>query len=224
MTPQQTIESEPTSSAAPQSFADWLQVNTRYVGIAAGVLAVAAIGYWYYLRSAELKRINAERGLTQAKQSMAAGNPALAMADLQKVVTRYKGTPAGSEAAMVLAQVHYDQGKPDEGLNALESYASRGGSGENFGAVMSLVGDGRLLSGKPDDAASAYKQAADATSRPGERALYRAKQARALMVADKDAEARTIWRELIDDPEAVAVKSEATVRLGELEVRPAGRS
>src|SRR5258708_2869105 len=119
MTPQQTIESEPTET---QSFADWFQANSKAVSIGVGVIALGALGYWFYLRSAEIKRHNADRGLTQAKQSLSAGNQALAESDLKKVADRYKGTPAGAQAAMLLAQVLYDQGKPADGIKALEPF------------------------------------------------------------------------------------------------------
>src|SRR5437773_829343 len=102
MTPQQTIESEPTKT---QSFADWFAANSRIAYIGAGVVAAAAIGAWFYLRSGEIKRQNAERSLNQAKQSLAAGNIALAQSDLQKVVGRYQGTVSGAQAAMLLAQI-----------------------------------------------------------------------------------------------------------------------
>jgi predicted negative regulator of RcsB-dependent stress response len=223
--PQQTIESEPVSSTdSSLSVGEWFQVNSRWVGIGAIVAVAAAAGVWYYMSSAKLKRENAERGLTQAKQSFAAGNAALAQSDLQKVVERYKGTPAGGEAALVLAQMDYEQGKYAEGLAVLQPYATRSASGENLGPIMSLIGDGLNQTNKLADAADAFRQAADATSRPGERALYRAKQARALMAAGKDADARTIWQQLHDDPDAVAMHSEATIRLGELNAKPAGRS
>ena len=64
-----------------QSFAEWMQANTRAVGIGAAVVVIAAAGYWFYLRSAEIKRSNAERGLNQAKQSLAAGNAGLAQSE-----------------------------------------------------------------------------------------------------------------------------------------------
>src|SRR5688500_4139225 len=116
MSPQQTIETE------GWSFIDWLQANTRVVTIGAAILLVGGVGYWFYVRSGEIKRLNAERGLSQAKQSLTAGNNALAATDLQRVASRYKGTPAGAQAAMLLAQLHYDQGKYADGLKALESY------------------------------------------------------------------------------------------------------
>jgi predicted negative regulator of RcsB-dependent stress response len=221
MTPQQTIETEPTNT---QSFNEWLQTNSRAVGIGAAVVVVAAIGYWFYMRSAEIKRQNADRGLNQAKQSLSAGNAALAESDLQKVAVRYKGTPAGGEAAMILAQLEYEQGKFAEGLKALEPYQSGSAAGPNLAAVWSLTGDGQLVSGKPVEAASSYQKAADATALPGEKSIHQAKAARALMLAGKNEEARALWEKLATDPNANAVRNEAEIRLGELSAKPAGKS
>jgi predicted negative regulator of RcsB-dependent stress response len=219
MTPVQTIDSEDTPS-----FADWIQRNSRLVGIGAALVAVAAAGYWFYLRSADIKRQNAERGLNQAKQSLAAGNAALATTDLQRVATRYKGTPSGAQAAMILTQLNYQQGKFAEGVQVLEPYKSAGASGANLAAVWSLVADGQLAQGKLDEAAASYRSAAEATKLPGTRALLRAKVARSLMSAGKNAEARAIWEELATDPDAAVVQNEAVIRLGELTVQPAGKS
>lgn len=222
MTPQQqTIE---TDSAKSQSFSEWLQANTKAVWIGAAVVVLASAGYWFYMRSAEIKRLNAERGLSQAKQSLAAGNAALAQTDLQRVADRYKGTPAGSQSAMLLAQLDYDQGKPADGIKVLEPYQTSSAAGPNLAAIWSLTGDGQLAMGKPAEAASSYQKAADATSLPGERSLYLAKAARAYMTAGKVAEARAIWERLATDPDALAVQNEAEIRLGELSARPAGKS
>ena len=219
MTPVQTIETDDTPN-----FFDWIQRNSRAVGIGAALVAIGAAGYWFYLRSAEIKRVNAERGLNQAKQSMAAGNAALATTDLQRVATRYKGTPSGAQAAMLLAQLNYEQGKFAEGVQILEPYQSERAAGQSLSAIYGLVADGQLAQGKADDAASTYAKAAAATELPGSRAMFRAKQARALMTGGKNAEARTIWEELAKDPEAAVVANEANIRLGELTVQPAGKS
>jgi predicted negative regulator of RcsB-dependent stress response len=221
MTPQQTIETEPTRT---QSFPEWIQANSRAVGIGAVVVLVAGAGYWFYLRSAEIKRLNAERGLSQAKQSLNAGNAGLAQTDLQRVASRYKGTPAGSQAAMLLAKLEYDQGKYAEGIKALEPYQTASAAGPNLAPVWALTADGQLALGQAAAAASSYQKAAEATSLPGERSMYWAKAARAFMTAGKDADARAIWERLSTDPDAVAVKNEAEIRLGELSAKSAGRS
>jgi len=220
MTPvQTTFDTDETPT-----FFDWLQRNSRLIGIGAALVAVAGAGYWFYLRSAEIKRLNAERGLNQAKQSMAAGNAALATTDLQRVATRYKGTASGAQAAMLLAQLNFDQGKFAEGVQILQPYQTPGASGDNLASVHSLVADGQLAEGKVEDAASTYAKAAEATKLPGSRALLRAKQARALMTAGKNAEAKAIWEDLARDPDASVVANEANIRLGEILAQPAGKT
>jgi predicted negative regulator of RcsB-dependent stress response len=221
MTPVQTIETEGTPS---QNFATWVQKNTRLVGIGAALVAVAAAGYWFYLRSAEIKRLNAERGLNQAKQSLAAGNSALATTDLQRVATRYRGTPSGAQAAMLLAQLNYQQGKYAEGLQVLEPFQAYRVGGPNLAAIWSLTADGQVSTGNLDAASASYRKAAEATNLPGQRAYYMAKVARTLMAAGKNAEARSIWESLATDPDAAAVQNEARIRLGELTAQPAGKS
>ena len=218
MAQQQLIETE------GWSFFDWIQANTRAVTIGAILVIAGGAGYWFYTRSLEIKRVNAERNLNQAKQSLAAGNAALAATDLQRVATRYKGTPAGAQAAMLLAQHNFDQDKFDEGLRVLQPYQAAGAAGRSLGAIWALTGDGLLSQAKVDEAVAAFRRAAEATTYPGEKALYLSKAARSLQMAGKNAEAREIWERLKQDPEASLVHSEADIRLGELNASTAGKS
>ncbi|HUR22003.1 MAG TPA: tetratricopeptide repeat protein [Vicinamibacterales bacterium] len=218
MAQQQLIETE------GWSFFDWIQANTRAVTIGAALVVAGGAGYWFYTRSVDIKRLNAERGLNQAKQSMAAGNAALATTDLQRVASRYKGTPAGAQAAMLLAQYDFDQDKFDDGLKVLQPYQTSSAAGRNLGAIWSLTGDGLLSKAKVDEAVSAFRKAADATTYPGEKAVYLSKAARSLQMAGKNAEAKEIWERLKKDPEASLVHSEADIRLGELASQAAGKS
>jgi predicted negative regulator of RcsB-dependent stress response len=217
MSPVQTIETEGGS----ETFFEWIQRNSRLVTIGAALVVVAAAGWWFYLRSAEIKRLNAERGLNQAKQSLAAGNAALATTDLQRVATRYKGTPAGAQAAMVLAQLNFQQGKFAEGVQALEPYHSERSAGPSLAAVWALTGDGQASQGKLDDAVASYRKASDASDLGGFKALYMAQAARTLMAGGKTAEAKTIWESLATDPDAAVVQNEAAIRLGEIAAQSA---
>src|SRR5881275_2586975 len=131
-------------------FMDWFQINSRYIGIGAVVVAVAAAGYWFYLRSQQIKTVNAERSLMQAEQSLQSGNTALATSDLQRVATRYKGTSAGTEAAMLLAQTDYNTGKYQDGVKVLEEVSGKAGGSE--ASLQSLIGDGYSQLGKTADA------------------------------------------------------------------------
>ena len=214
MPQQQRIEDE------GWTFFDWLQANNRALTIGGAVVVVALLGGWFYMRSGELRLLNAERMLNQAKQSIAAGNVPLAQADLQRVATRYKSTPSGAQAAMILAQMQYDEGNYAEGLQTLNPF--RTGAGALQASVLSLIADGQLASGQAAEAADTYKNAAAATTMPGEKTVHRSKAARALMAAGKTNEARELWQELVDDPNAALVHAEARIRLGELGVKSAG--
>jgi tetratricopeptide (TPR) repeat protein len=203
---------------------EWFQVNSRLVGGAAAVIVVAAAGYWFYTRSQQIKTVNAERSLMQAEQSLQSGNAALATSDLQRVVSRYKGTGAGTEAAMLLAQTAYNAGKYQDGIKALQDVTGKAGGSE--AAVQSLIGDGYSQMAKFTDAAKTYERAAQAAEFDTERAYYLAKAARTYASAGNAAEAKRLWSELANanNDKAQSVAAEAKVRLAELEARRAGKS
>jgi tetratricopeptide (TPR) repeat protein len=201
---------------------EWLQVNSRLVGTGAALVAVAAAGYWFYTRSQQIKTVNAERSLMQAEQSLQSGNTALATSDLQRVVSRYKGTGAGTQAAMLLAQTDYNAGKYQDGIKVLEEIAGKAGGSE--AAVQCLIGDGYSQMAKYADAAKAYERAAQAAEFDTERAYYRARAARTYTAAGNTSEAKRLWTQLSQDSKAQSVAAEAKVRLAELEAERARKS
>ena len=200
---------------------EWLQANTRALTLGAAVVLVAGAGYWFYIRSAEMKEANAEKALTTARQSIQSGNAALASSDLQKIQTRFSGTTSANEAAILLAQVDYDQGKYAEGVDVLKKAV--GGAGRLTSDMHSLIGDGLANQGKVDDAVAEYTKAAEASDLPSQKALMLAKEARILGAAGKSADAAKIWQQLLDDPHAELMAAEARIRLGEMQVKPAGK-
>jgi predicted negative regulator of RcsB-dependent stress response len=206
-----------------QTLLDWTRLNSRVVTAAAVVVFLAAVGYWFYVRSRQIQAVNAERSLLSAKQSMGAGNLPLAQTDLQKVVNRYGSTPAGVEASLLLAQVAYDQGKPQEGIDALKKASGSSAAAGMEPTLRSMIGDGYLQMAKPTDAAKEYEAAAAVARLDNERLLYKAKAARAYFVAADTGKARRLWEELRDDPKAETVSGEARVRLGELTARVAAK-
>src|SRR5215471_21678007 len=117
---------ETTAADRAQTFIDWTKINARVLTIGAAIVVVVAAGYWFYARSKEIQSANAEKALLQAKQSISAGNLALAQSDLQKVFSRWESTPAGVEAAMLLAQIDFDAGKYQDGLTKLQKVAGTG--------------------------------------------------------------------------------------------------
>jgi predicted negative regulator of RcsB-dependent stress response len=101
------------------SLIDWFLIRTRYLTIGGAIVAAAAIGYWFYTRSAQIKSGRAEQSLLQAKQAVVQGNEALAQNDLQNVLRRYGSTRAGVEAGLVLAEIHFGKREFQKGIDVL---------------------------------------------------------------------------------------------------------
>ena len=199
---------------------DWIRANSRWVGIGAAVVVLAGAGWWVYTQSKIRKEQNAAQALFMAKQSMAAGNLVLAQSDLTRLVGRYGGTSAGSEGAMILAQINYDQAKYQEGIAVLEN-AAKGAPAPMEVQLRSLIGDGFLSMKNAPSAAKEYERAADLSTHVLEKANQRAKAGRAYMTAGDTAKARQIWTELAADARTPSIAAEAKVRLGELTAKAA---
>ena len=206
-----------------QSVIDWFQINSRLLSIGAVVVVVAAAGYWFWTRSAELQASNADKMLVNAKQSLASGNAPLAQSDLQKVVSKYGSTRPGVEAAMLLATTDYDQKKYPDGIKVLNEVAGNRAASPMQSQIYALIGDGYAQENKLADAAKSYAKAADATDYPAEKAFNQAKAARTYAQAGDTANARRTWGLLVDS-KVGGVAAEAKVRLAELTVAPAGKS
>jgi hypothetical protein len=165
----------------------------------------------------------AEKALLAAKQSIAAGNTALAQSDLQALVTRYGETRAGVEGGMLLAQLDYDGGRYNDGIKVLEKVAGERSAAPVRSEIFSLIGDGYAQLKKLGDAARSYEKSAQATNLPNEQAFQRAKAARTFAAAADTADARRLWVVLAADS-VESVASEARVRLAELTAKPVGKS
>src|SRR5262245_29062113 len=204
-----------------QTFIDWTRLNSKALSIGFAIVVLAAAIFWFNQQRQRLQATAAEKALLQAKQSMSAGNIQLAQSDLKKVFSSYGKTSAGIEAAMLLSQIDYDQGKFQDGITRLQKIEGSRGAGSNESAILSLEGDGFSQMGKGVEAAKAYERAAEATSFETEKSFQLSKAARAYQAAGDTAKARAAWTALLNDPKAQAVAAEARVRIGELTARPA---
>jgi predicted negative regulator of RcsB-dependent stress response len=198
------------------SLMGWLSLNSKQaLGILA-VLALVVAGWWFYSRSQALKAEKAEKAYYQALQSVGSGNTPLAVSDLRKLSVRYAGTRAAIQGSIALAQILYEDGKYAEGLAELNK-VDEGDARKAFmgSALHRLKAAGLEQQAKFAEAAAEYGKAAEASTYPADRSLYKGDQARALTTAGKRNEAKAIWTELAQDEQS-AVAAEAKVRLGEL--------
>jgi predicted negative regulator of RcsB-dependent stress response len=204
--------------ADEESLTEWFMLHKRGVAWAVVALAIIVGSFWFYQRSQSIKAQRAEAAYFQARQSAAAGNLPLAASDLQKVVNRYEGTSAGTQAALTLAQTLYDQKKFKDGLAVLKKIESKAPA-DFRPSIHVLEAAGYEEQKDLVAAAEQYKLAAEVTRFPVDKAEYQAAAARDYMAAGKEDQAKAIWTALAKD-ETGAVAAEARVRLGELEAKP----
>ncbi|MBI2796346.1 MAG: tetratricopeptide repeat protein [Gemmatimonadetes bacterium] len=204
-----------SSDDAIENAVDWVRLNSRPVSIGAVIVVLAIGGAYLYRASERTKEARAEKAYFDAQRSVQAGNLPLAQSDLEKMLPRYLGTQSGTLAAMLLAQVHYQQGKFAEGIKVLTS-ASVSAPETMAASVQALMGAGYTDMQQYADAAKAYEKAATITRMPGEQESYHAEAARAWTLAGNKAEAIRLWKLVAGNPESNRV-AEARVRLGELE-------
>jgi tetratricopeptide (TPR) repeat protein len=213
-----TVPGKQRLGADDESLTEWAMLHKREVTWAVVALAIIVLGYWYYDRSQTIKGQRAESAYFQARQSAAAGNLPLAVSDLQKVIARYEGTRAGTQAALSLGQTLYDEKKYKEGIAALKKAEAKAPSDFKPSIyVLQAAGYEELKDFVA--AAEQYKLAAKETRFPADKAEYQAAAATDYMAAGKTEEAKAIWTQLAKD-ETGPVAAEAKVRLGEVIAKP----
>jgi tetratricopeptide (TPR) repeat protein len=214
-------DSPPSTSDKLQDLIDSARNNSKLWMVATGVLIAAVAVYLFMGRLRLITNNNAERALNNAKQSLNSGNLPLAESDLKNVYSRYGSTPAGVQAAIILAAVDYDAGKVQDGITLLDKVAGSRAASSVQSTVRNLEGDGYAQLKKLKEAAQQYEAAAAATNFETEKASLRAKAARTYEQAGDTATAHKLWAQLAVDPATESVAAEARVRLGELTAHPA---
>ena len=202
------------------SLVGWLELHSRELMYASIGLLVVAGGFWFYRQSNERQAQSASMALSEAESAIAAGNLPLAQSDLAKLVQRYGSTSAGTQAHVLLAQVHYDKGEYQQGIQELKSVTDDKDA-YTAAAGLNLMAAGLEQSGKFADAASTYEKAAAKAPYKVDHDVYMANAARAYTAAGKTDDAKKIWSALAKDDQSPAA-AEARVRLGELEAKAQG--
>jgi predicted negative regulator of RcsB-dependent stress response len=205
----------------PDAIKDWIVGHARPLVIGAGVVVGIVLVVYFWRQSVELKAQRAEAAFATAQSAFYSGNAALAKSDLEKAVTRYKGTPGGTEAAMLLAQILYGESKYDDGIQHLTT-ALAGAPEFLAPAVEEMIAAGYADSKRYPEAVRHLTSAADRARFKADKHIYQAEAARILTAAGQPQEARKIWLALASETES-PVMTEAKVRLGELDAKAVQR-
>jgi thioredoxin-like negative regulator of GroEL len=216
--------SSPRVAASPDSFEDasenlmdWFRERSRPLAIGALTVVALGAGALLWRSTASSKAARAETAYFQAQAPIAQNDLAAAERELRTVADQYKGTAGGAQARMLLAQVLYEQGRYQAGIDALKA-------GDAPGALQTsvkvLTAGGYEGLGQPLEAAKLYEEAATAAVAGGQRDELRASAARAYQAGGRTADAQKIWTELAANEQS-PLADEARVRLGELAPKPA---
>jgi outer membrane protein assembly factor BamD (BamD/ComL family) len=197
-----------------ENLTHWLQTNSRTLAIAGAVVVAAGLGIYGVRASDAKKRANASTALYAAQAPLSEGRLEDARTALAGVASRYKGTTAGEQAVLLLAQTLYDEGKFAEGITALQG--GRSSASSAFAAPMeAMIAAGFEAQSDFAQAAQHYANAAKVAGSELERDSYLLSQARQTMAAGQRSEAIALF-EALRAKESSPYAQEAAVRLGEL--------
>lgn len=207
----------PLETLESASAAELLQRYQKPIAIGIVALGLVGGGLWLADRSAQIKEARGGEALAQAEGAYATGGQAAAQVELQKVYTRYAGTAAGTQAALLAAQWYYEAGQADSGLTAVAAALGKAPSHQKAGLLV-MQAAGKSLKGDHAGAAKDLEAAAAATNLAAEKDAYRMDAARSYVAAGDTASAERIYAEISTREDSV-FSGEARLRLGELKAK-----
>lgn len=200
-----------------ESIGDALVRYQRPLTIAAVLIAVAGGAFYFNKRSGEIRADRGAEALAQAEAIYGSSGPEAAQAELDKVVNRYAGTAAGTQAAHLSAQLYFEAGKYDEGLAVLKPALGKAASHQRP-ALLALQAAGKASKGEAAASATDYEAAAAAAQLEQERQQYQMEAARQHVAAGNAAAAIKLYQSIAAEEDS-PFASEARLRLGEVMVK-----
>jgi len=212
------LASSATSADPVQRATAFAVRHRRTLTIAGGVLVVAAAVTWFMISAKSRREAFAGRALRDAQSAISAGNAALAMSDLSRLVQSYGGTAAAGEGALLLAQTRLSQGQTDEATAGLREFLD-GGPDRRFAAAgYGLLGAALEQAGRYAESAEAHEAAAERWPYEYLRAQSLLEAGRTFQLAGDTGRSAAAYQRVLDQHRETPFFHEAQLRLGE--VRP----
>lgn len=207
-----TLETVDSATAA-----ELFQRYQKPILIGVIALGVAGGGLWLASRSAQIKEVRGAEALAAAEAAYTGGGQAAAQPELQKVLTRYAGTAAGTQAALLSAQWYYEAGQADSGLASVSAGLAKAKRHQRAG-LLAMQAMGKGMKGEFAAAAKDFEAAAAAAALESERDGYRMDAARSYAAAGDTAAAARIYEEIAERDDS-GYSTEARLRLGEIKAK-----
>ncbi len=138
---------------------EWLRRNRRSAMATAAVAVIVGGGAWFTVSARARKEAFAAGALRDAQAAVQAGNTPLAMNDLSRLITTYRGTTAAAEGAILLGQLRLAHGQADSAVTELRSFAESGPQARYQAAAYNLLGAALEQTGRMAEAGEAYAEA-----------------------------------------------------------------
>lgn len=200
-----------------ESVIEALERNKRPLIIGLIAIALVISGGWMMRRSAQIRESRASEALAAAMSVQDAGTGDMAQGEYAKVIQRYAGTSAGTQAGLLSAQIYFEAGQVDSGMARLAAVLKKA-PGHLKSGVLAHQAAGYALAEKHAEAAVAYEGAAAAAQFQQEVDQYRMDAARQHVLAGQIEAARAIYTEIVRREDS-SNAAEARLRLGELTLR-----
>ncbi len=201
----------------------WAKAHARLLTIAAVALVLGTVVGLYYRNHQAQLHMMAETQLAGVRQTVASGNGALAIKDLEEFLARFDGTRAADEARVLLAQSYLAEGRPQQALTAAEPLARSLGTGMGTTAAM-LQAAAYEAAGQPDRAEALYLRIAEEARFDYERQDALDAAARIRMEAGDAAGAAELYERLAQlTPDGSPQRGIVELRLAEARARSRSR-
>ncbi len=204
---------------------NWARTHRTQLTAAVVFMAVVAGGAWFWFSAKQRRESFAQSALADARAAVIAGNNALAVSDLSRLMTSYSGTTAAGEAAILLGQIRLMEGQAPLAITDLRQFIAGQPLDQFLGPARGLLAVALEETGAWAEAAQEYLAAAESSWYDGVQAQFLLDAARVMTIAGDTATAISTYQRVVDDYAETGTEVEARVRLSELQATtPSGRS
>jgi len=146
----------------------WIKQHRRALTVAVVAVALALATGIYYRNSRAAIANRAATELAALRQTVASGNRAVAIQELQTFINRFGSTAAAAEARLLLGQLYLEDGNPEQAIQTLQPVANE--LDHPLGATAAfLVGAAHETANRSGDAERVYLRIADGAEFPFQR-------------------------------------------------------
>jgi len=216
-----TVESTVTAPSQAKTdeqpvFLAWFERHRKAVSYGTTAVLVVLIVGWLFRETGRRKEAAAADALERGRAAFESGNLPSASTEFQRVTQSYSGTDAAFQAELGLNEVRLASGQTQIAVDELRKFVGKNPPAYFASGAYGLMGGALENLKKFDEAAQAYKQAAEIATEDYRRVDALLGEARALRLASKDKESIDVLRSIVSKfGKDVPGVAEAQVRLAE---------